>query len=346
MRYYLHESRKAIWSQRIALICLLVFVANFAMHRFWGLPTPLAMKAFGVSVAGAVAGLVLGMTAFANIWREGYIGAGRATVGALVSALILAVPLWSLPSLLTLPRLNDVSTDVENPPAFQRIAAVRRGPANAPDYPVTLASLQTSAYPDIQPVTLARPNEEVFSAVREVAKNLDWRIVSDVPPQDGKAGVIEAVHRDFFFGFTDDVVIRVSAADDATRVDVRSASRYGQHDLGRNASRIREFYAGVSTRLAQIEQAERMARVMAEKEKLAREKARADERAARQRRANANRSRSSSSSERTRYEGSADRESRQSPSRARTRAERRRTRRQRQRERTRAARKFWEQLGR
>ncbi len=345
MRYYLHESRKAIWSQRIALICFLVFVASLTLHRFAGLPTPLAMKIFGASVAGAVAGLVLGLSAYVSIWRDGYIGAGRATVGTLFSVLILAVPLWSLPSLLSLPPLNDVSTDVASPPPFEKIAAVRKGPANTPQYQPTLASLQVSAYPDIKPVTVSRSSEEVFSAIREVIKEMDWRIVSETPPGDGQAGLIEAVDRSMIFGFTDDVVIRVSAAERDTRVDVRSASRYGQHDLGRNASRIRTFFSGVTTRLAKIEQAERMERIMAEKEKLARKNA-AKKPPERERPRRASTGDGVSSQPQTGFRETDDPEFERYPSRASARSERRRLRRQRQRERTRAARRFWEQLGR
>ena len=42
-------------------------------------------------------------------------------------------------------------------------------------------------------------------------------------------------------GFRDDVVIRVSAAGAGTRVDMRSASRYGLSDFGANAARIRSL---------------------------------------------------------------------------------------------------------
>lgn len=341
MRYYLHESRKAIWSQRIALICLVVFVTNFVLHRFWGLPTPVAMKVFGACVAAAVAGLVLGVSAYVSIWREGFIGAGRATVGTLVSLLILAVPLWSLPSLLTLPRLNDVTTDISSPPRFEQIASIRTGQANAPEYEPTLANLQTSAYPDIRPAVIPRPAEEVHSAVREVVKELDWHIVSEAPPEDGRPGVIEAVDRSILFGFADDVAIRVRPQENATRVDVRSASRYGVHDLGRNASRIRNFFAEVNARLDKIAQAERMERVMAEKEKLARKNKRSDQDQERRKRPR----RVTSQPERTYSRPSAEtRDTGRAPSQSSTRSERRQLRRQRQRERTRAARRFWEQL--
>jgi uncharacterized protein (DUF1499 family) len=350
VRFYLYQSRKAIWSQRIALFCFLLFLANFLMHRFWGLPTPTAMKIFGFCVAGAVASLALGVAAMISIWREGFLGAGRALVGTMLSLMLLAIPLWSLPRLLSLPRVYDVTTDLTTPPAFQRLASIRQGPANLPEYQPMLASLQVAAYPDIKPIALPRPPVEVYSAVREVVRSLDWRVVSETPPMDGKPGVIEAIDRSMIFGFIDDVVVRVAPDEKETRIDVRSSSRFGEHDLGRNATRIRNFFSGVKTQVAQIDQAERMERVMAEREERARKKAIEDERNARAQRraaAAAARAQSSSPSEQTRSPSwpSDAFQSRQSLSRSSVRSERRQLRRQRQRERTRAARRFWEQLG-
>ena len=42
-------------------------------------------------------------------------------------------------------------------------------------------------------------------------------------------------------GFRDDVMIRVTPIGQGTRLDMRSASRFGTHDLGANASRIRSL---------------------------------------------------------------------------------------------------------
>lgn len=315
------------------------------------------MKLFGVAVAGSVIALILGLTAVVNIWNEGYLGAGRAISGVLASMIILAVPLWSLPGLLSLPRLNDVTTDPDNPPAFIKIAEVRQGRSNGANYTDAAAALQTQSYPDLQPVAISRPPVEVYSAVREVIKNLDWRIVAETPPEEKNAGLIEAVDRSTIFGFTDDVVIRVKGEQRSSRIDVRSASRYGQHDLGRNAGRIRDFFAAVQTRLTEIEQTERMERVMAsrearEKENSKAKKAKNTQQAARPRRdeeedKNEEPAAPPTSESKRYYEPEGrDRVYERALSRAEARSERRRTRRRRQRERTRAARRFWEQLSR
>ena len=258
MRYFQHESRKAIWSQRIALFFLTLFLITFGLHRFSQINTPVAMQLFGLAVSGAVIGLLLGLSAFVGIWREGYKGAGRAITGALVSALLLALPLWSLPNLMALPRLNDVTTDTKSPPKFEKIVSARQGAANPVDYQREAAEMQREAYPDLQPVTVSRSTTEAFSAVREAVTTLKWRIVAEEPPQGGRPGAIEAVDKSMIFGFTDDVVVRVSGDDGRARIDARSSSRYGEHDLGRNAERVREFFTEVKTRLAAIETSEQM----------------------------------------------------------------------------------------
>jgi uncharacterized protein (DUF1499 family) len=267
VRYHLHHSVKALWSQRIALLFLLLFALTFGLHRFGLIQTPVAMKLFGVAIVGALVGVGLGMVGLVTIWREGYIGAGRAVSGVVLGLAMLAVPLWSLPNLLALPRIHEVTTDPERPPAFQRIATIRTGDGvNPPTYQRGEASLQQKAYPDIKPLPVNRPTADTYTAVRDAVKNLNWHVISEQPPADGRSGIIEAVDRSTIFGFTDDVVIRVSGAGREARVDVRSSSRHGRHDLGRNAEHVRELFSEVKTRLADIEKNESMEKAVAMRE--------------------------------------------------------------------------------
>jgi uncharacterized protein (DUF1499 family) len=302
LRYYLHRSRQALWSQRTALLFFLLFALTFILHRF-GVPnlsfgiestaipkvgisvplphvkldeanplvqlsTPVAMKLFGVAIAGALIAVGLGFASLLAIWRDGNLGASKALSGVLLGTLMLAVPLWSLPDLLALPRIHEVTTDPERPPAFQKLALVRNGDGfNPATYQKGEATLQMKAYPDIKPLPVNRPTADAYSAVRDAVKNLDWHVVTEQPPGDGRSGMIEAVDRSFIFGFTDDVVIRVSGAGRDAKVDVRSSARHGRHDLGRNAERVRELFSEVKTRLAEIEKNESMERAVALREK-------------------------------------------------------------------------------
>jgi hypothetical protein len=266
LRYYETQSRKAVWSYRVALLCILVFAGTFVWHRFFGLPTPLALKIFGGAILASVIGLTLSGAALVNIWNEGSLGAVRASLGLFLSLLVLAVPVWSLPSLLKRPRIYDVTTDVANPPAYDRVGKIRQGQANPVHYEALFAPLQQSAYPDIKPLLVARPVPDVYTAVRDAVKGLNWKVIDEQLPEGSRTGYIEAMDRTFIFGFTDDIVIRITGSAKAAKIDIRSSSRFGLHDFGRNAERIRRFMGEVKQRLAELERSERMERLIAARE--------------------------------------------------------------------------------
>ena len=153
---------------------------------------------------------------------------------------VVAVPSAFIVSARGKPAIHDITTDTDNPPAFVAILPLRAGAANPPEYAgAEVAGQQRSAYPDIQPLVVRTSAGETFDRALGAVRDLGW----DVVASDRSAGRIEAVDTTFWFGFKDDVVIRVADApsDGGTRVDVRSKSRVGVGDLGTNASRVREL---------------------------------------------------------------------------------------------------------
>jgi uncharacterized protein (DUF1499 family) len=122
------------------------------------------------------------------------------------------------------------------------VLPLRRGAPNSADYAgAALAAQQRAGYPDLGPARLAAPPDQVFARAVEIARGLGWQIVAAVPAE----GRLEATDRTRWFGFRDDVVVRVTAEGTGTRVDVRSVSRVGRSDLGTNARRIRRFLEAV-----------------------------------------------------------------------------------------------------
>lgn len=115
MRYVERRSLKASWSLRIALIAALAFAGTLIWHRFFGLPTPTALKTFYAAVILAVTGLTVAAAALVDIWNEGTSGTGKASLAVILSLLLLAVPAVSLPNLLRLPRIYEVTTDPSSP---------------------------------------------------------------------------------------------------------------------------------------------------------------------------------------------------------------------------------------
>jgi uncharacterized protein (DUF1499 family) len=174
----------------------------------------------------------------------------------LLAVLVVAVGLAGLPLRYshlfdTLPSINDITTDSESRPPFEAALAAREAEsADRYDTPEPeLTELQRSAYPDIAPVRATLPATETFGAALAVAQAMaGWTIVA----VDRDRGRIEASERSRWFGFTDDVVIRVMPEQGGSRIDVRSASRIGSHDLGVNAARVRAYVAALSKAVGQI----------------------------------------------------------------------------------------------
>lgn len=246
------EAPLARWSSRIALFSASLLVVGAVLHRLTPFPTPVALNLFHVAIAGAALGALIGLLALAQIWRRGYAGAGSAALGVVLPLALLAWPLTYVPAFLNLPPINDVSTDVANAPRFVTLAKQRTGDGSAAVYPAKrFAPEQQKGYPDLRTFIVERSVLETFELVEEAARKLKWRVASAVPPvtRPAKSGVLEATDHTLLVGFADDIVVRVEGSVNRSRVDVRSASRYGVHDLGQNAQRVRRFLAELQTRV-------------------------------------------------------------------------------------------------
>ncbi|MEC5289283.1 DUF1499 domain-containing protein [Aurantimonas sp. C2-6-R+9] len=140
------------------------------------------------------------------------------------------------------PPINDVSTDIEDPPVFWDMP-------KPTDYPGgEVAELQRAAYPDLAPLALTVTPDQAFSLARELVDDEGWEIVAE-EPEDGR---IEAVAGSFLYDFKDEVIVRVTPSDDGAIVDVRSRSRTGRLDRGVNAKRIRAVLAELKERSGDV----------------------------------------------------------------------------------------------
>ena len=106
-----------------------------------------------------------------------------------------------------------------------------------------LAEQQQAAYPEVKTLVSSQPTNVLFNQAMLVLQDLGLEIVNE----DTAAGVIEATATTFWFGFKDDVVVRIRSTVDGSIVDVRSVSRVGQSDLGANAKRIRAILNGIES---------------------------------------------------------------------------------------------------
>lgn len=240
------------WSARLSLFALVLIVTALFLHRIFALPTPIAFHVIGVAYGLAALAVVLGLIAAIGIWRDGSPGAARILFGIFLGGLILATPLLLLALARNYPMLNDVTTSPENPPVYRALAGERQGMANPAAYPgEATAALQRKAYPDLVPVEVNRPLADTFDIVLDALRRLHFTIVTEeAPTEDDPVGKTEAVDRTLILGFYDDVAVRVlPSGENGARIDLRSSSRFGRSDYGRNAHRLREIMREIVARL-------------------------------------------------------------------------------------------------
>jgi uncharacterized protein (DUF1499 family) len=213
-------SRWDWWDYSTALLMLRVAVIG-------------GLLSFAVSLAGSV-------ITRPGTWRGGL---RLSVLGLAISFLVVSGPLnWYAVARQT-PQIHDITTDAGDPPEFMAILPLRAKAPNPADYGgPEVAALQRAAYPDVKPLTLFTPPDRAFGRALAVARSMGWTIME----KDRQDGRIEAIDRTIWFGFTDDIVIRVRPENDGSRVDIRSVSRVGNGDMGTNAARIRKFLRKLS----------------------------------------------------------------------------------------------------
>lgn len=197
---------------------------------------------FGVvrwAAYAALAGGVLGLGALLMPpWRNALVWRCVAIAAVFVGVAVPGVPYLAQRASDAAPRINEVTTDPENPPQFVAILPLRAGSSVAATYGGgETARRQREGFPDIAPAHLAMTPIEALARVEVVAEEMGWAVVAAVPAE----GRLEAVAETPWFGLKDDIVVRITADGAGARVDVRSKSRIGGFDRGMNGRRVREF---------------------------------------------------------------------------------------------------------
>jgi uncharacterized protein (DUF1499 family) len=220
------------WLRPLALLVALVALAMLAISgpgvRFDLLSYRTGLNAFRWGAYVGIAAMVLAVLALA-VPASARRGIVIPLVALLVGALTFGVPYRFQQTARSVPPINDITTDTDNPPKYMTTARAYPG--------AEFARQQRAAYPDIGPVMLPMPPREAFQRAVKGAESMGWEVVG----RDAGAGTLEAVDTTKWFGFKDDIAVRVTSADGGSRVDVRSKSRVGRNDIGTNARRIRAY---------------------------------------------------------------------------------------------------------
>jgi uncharacterized protein (DUF1499 family) len=234
----------ASWARNLAVFSAVAVLVSILIVRFGFLEVKPALATFFGALVCAGLSILFGFAAFAAIWQNGSRGMGRTLVALLIAALVLAYPAYLAYQYRRLPHIYDITTDAVDPPSFDALARLRNGEGTNPAAYAGLysAELQRQAYPDIEPIDLEIPAQRAYQLALQLVKRRKWVVIDDRPPQPPRMiGHIEAVARTPVMGFREDVAIRVVPDGEDSRVDMRSASRYFDSDLGSNAARISKF---------------------------------------------------------------------------------------------------------
>ena len=226
----------------LSLALLSLIMAMFAgigtRWEFWDFRIGFRILSWGAY--GAIAALLLSLIGIV-LTRPGKARKGflRAVLAFVISlGLIGYLGEWSWKA-RHVPPIHDITTDMENPPRFLAILQLRQDAPNPAEYggPM-IAAQQREGYPDLHPLKLNMPPDQAFNRALAAAREMGWVVVDANPA----AGRIEATDTTFWFGFKDDIVVRVTLEGIGSRIDVRSVSRVGRSDVGTNAARIRRYF--------------------------------------------------------------------------------------------------------
>jgi uncharacterized protein (DUF1499 family) len=235
-------TKKSAWAQAImigAIVGAALLPIGALGHRMglWSFQTGFIFLAGGAFLAAlAVVAAIIALIVSLRRKRPG--DRPMLYIGLLVGGAIVVLILVQVGTARSVPPIHNISTDVTDPPSFDVAIGLRGADSNPIDYDIAaIAEKQQGAYPRVKPLLTDRSPAESFARAVEVLKGMGLEIVN----KDESAGRIEAVATSFWFGFKDDVVVRIRERGTGSVVDLRSVSRVGLSDLGINAKRIEEF---------------------------------------------------------------------------------------------------------
>ena len=232
----------AIWGLRLAVFAPIIMLISGGVYRARFVDFQIPLIAFTIAVVLAILAALFGLIAALGSLLGGHGTHLRALFALVLAIIVLIAPVNTIVQGVGAPLIHDITTDLEDPPIFVEVPRRRSPSDNSLDISQEVLETQKNYYTDIGPTRLAMTKADAFALVSDVVKESGWQVHSE----KANLGYIEATASTRFFGFRDDVIIRITEDTGGARVDMRSASRVGLSDLGVNAGRIRAFMAMVA----------------------------------------------------------------------------------------------------
>jgi uncharacterized protein (DUF1499 family) len=242
------RSEFARWSFKHAYLSVIIAALAVLGYRFGVMNYQFALI---ILMGGAAMGMMAVLSGIVSILGmitsiEGKVSGALFALAGLILGLAVVVPVFlTIEAGYNVPRIHDITTDLQDPPKFVAVRNLRTPAHNQLDRkkPANLAELQQAGYPDLSAVSIDKDSDLVFEKAIKLVKSRGWNVVAT----SEEDGTIEATDTTQIMGFKDDIVIRVLDKEDKAIVDMRSASRIGISDMGTNAARIKAFLDDLSS---------------------------------------------------------------------------------------------------
>lgn len=239
--YNNQNSSLAIWSRRIALFAFCIAGLGVYLSRSGKIPMIQAIAVLGSAFLLSIVAIICAVFSFVIIWHTGKSGLKSAYLGFFSSILLLIYPTYLTLKAFSLPVLNDVTTDFNDPPDSTEKSDKR-------SYNSDFASLQRKNYPDIQPIILDLNLQESLALLQEAIKPTRLIILSGSELKINETETnLQAIEYSYSMKIPEYITIRLRSSGSQTRIDMRSSSYSGHHDFGSNAGRISNLIENIAS---------------------------------------------------------------------------------------------------
>ena len=221
----------------VALMVIAAFGTHFGVWSF----VPGLLMLVGALLIGVI-GALTGVVALILARRaERRADRGTAMIGTVLCGVVIGIVLsYALPG-MKVPPIHDITTDLADVPTFSaELIAARGAQSNPLSRDAKVEAQQRAGYPRLHSLTSTLAPADAYRLALKVMNELQWQVVTTKSDE----GRLEGTATTRWFGFKDDVVVRIRPAANGavgSVLDLRSVSRVGVGDAGANAKRIELF---------------------------------------------------------------------------------------------------------